>query len=127
MGDPLGAAFPVFGTPNGVWASAIEEDGDGTYPARPLYGADATAGRHDRLLRASPRADGRPATAVDADNTRAAQRRKPSEIEIVWGLHASTFYMGVRKWVYNLPVSDNLDPIIEAEGRRIPGRGAASV
>lgn len=54
---------------------------------------------------------------VDADRSPAARRRAPSEaeIEIVWGLHASIFYMGIRKWVYDLPVPDDVDPIIEAK------------
>lgn len=28
---------------------------------------------------------------------------RPEEIEIVWGLHASIFYLGVRRWIYGLP------------------------
>jgi len=28
------------------------------------------------------------------------------EIEAVWGLHAAIFYLGVRKFIYNLPVDD---------------------
>lgn len=46
--------------------------------------------------------------------------RLPSPIEdfvdseVVWGLHSSFFYMGVRKWVYELPVPDDLDVLIPA-------------
>jgi AcrR family transcriptional regulator len=45
-------------------------------------------------------------------------KRKPGaarlelENEILWGFHASFFYLGVRKWVYQLPVAENIDPII---------------
>ncbi|EHJ95627.1 TetR/AcrR family transcriptional regulator [Agrobacterium tumefaciens] len=28
------------------------------------------------------------------------------EIEAIWGLHAAIFYLGVRKFIYNLPVDD---------------------
>jgi AcrR family transcriptional regulator len=30
----------------------------------------------------------------------------PLEIEAIWSLHASIFYLGVRKFVYNMPVDD---------------------
>jgi AcrR family transcriptional regulator len=35
------------------------------------------------------------------------------EIEFVWGLHAAIFYLGVRKWVYGMPVPKNLERVIE--------------
>lgn len=31
------------------------------------------------------------------------------EIELVWGLHASIFYLGVRKWIYGLDIPKDLD------------------
>ncbi|MDQ7988329.1 MAG: TetR/AcrR family transcriptional regulator [Candidatus Dactylopiibacterium sp.] len=34
------------------------------------------------------------------------------ETEILWGFHASFFYMGVRKWVYQLPMPDDLEALI---------------
>ncbi|EEF27053.1 conserved hypothetical protein [Ricinus communis] len=34
------------------------------------------------------------------------------EIEFVWGLHAAIFYVGVRKWVYGLPVPEDLDRLV---------------
>jgi len=37
------------------------------------------------------------------------------EYELVWGLHASIFYMGIRKWIYGLPIPDAIDPIIDAK------------
>lgn len=37
------------------------------------------------------------------------------EYELVWGLHASIFYIGVRKWIYGLPIPDELDPVIDAK------------
>ncbi|MGV2139980.1 TetR/AcrR family transcriptional regulator [Agrobacterium sp. 16-2014-1-2a] len=38
------------------------------------------------------------------------------EIEAVWGLHAAIFYLGVRKFIYNMPV-DNISSIVDAELR----------
>ena len=35
------------------------------------------------------------------------------EVELVWALHASIFYIGVRKWVYGLPVPKDIDKLIE--------------
>ncbi|WP_321960583.1 TetR/AcrR family transcriptional regulator [Paraburkholderia sp. J7] len=37
-------------------------------------------------------------------------------IELIWSLHASIFYIGVRKWVYGLPVSEDIDSIV---GRQV--------
>ena len=37
------------------------------------------------------------------------------EYELVWGLHASIFYIGVRKWIYGLPIPDDIDPIVDAK------------
>src|SRR5258706_14466453 len=31
------------------------------------------------------------------------------EFELVWGLHASIFYIGVRKWIYGLPIPSHID------------------
>jgi len=36
------------------------------------------------------------------------------ELELVWGLHASIFYLGMRQWVYNTNVPENIDTLIEA-------------
>lgn len=35
------------------------------------------------------------------------------EIELVWAMHSSVFYLGVRKWVYGQPIPKNLDRVIE--------------
>jgi AcrR family transcriptional regulator len=35
------------------------------------------------------------------------------EIEFIWGLHAAIFYIGIRKWVYGLPVPKDLDRVIK--------------
>jgi AcrR family transcriptional regulator len=35
------------------------------------------------------------------------------EIEFIWGLHAAIFYLGIRKWVYGLPVPKDLDRVIK--------------
>lgn len=37
----------------------------------------------------------------------------PLEIEAIWGLHAGIFYLGVRKWIYMMPISDDIGRIIE--------------
>jgi AcrR family transcriptional regulator len=34
------------------------------------------------------------------------------EIEFILGLHAAIFYIGVRKWVYGLPVPEDLDRLV---------------
>jgi AcrR family transcriptional regulator len=34
---------------------------------------------------------------------------RSEEIELVWSLHASIFYIGVRKWIYGLPTPLDLD------------------
>lgn len=41
-------------------------------------------------------------------------RRRPklSHIEAVWGLHASIFYLGVRQFVYHIPLEEPLDAIV---------------
>jgi AcrR family transcriptional regulator len=53
---------------------------------------------------------------------RAANRLPPvdkfpiaeGEYELVWSLHASIFYLGVRKWVYGLPIPTDIDADIGA-------------
>lgn len=35
------------------------------------------------------------------------------EVELIWSLHASIFYIGVRKWVYGLAVPKDIDALIE--------------
>jgi len=37
------------------------------------------------------------------------------EIEFIWGLHASIFYVGVRKWIYGLQVPKDLDRLIDQQ------------
>jgi AcrR family transcriptional regulator len=34
------------------------------------------------------------------------------DIEVLWGFHSSFFYLGVRKWVYQMPVPENLTELI---------------
>ena len=36
-----------------------------------------------------------------------------AEIELVWGLHASIFYLGVRKWIFGQKVPKDLDRVIQ--------------
>ncbi len=31
------------------------------------------------------------------------------EVELVWAMHSSVFYLGVRKWIYQQPIPKNLD------------------
>ncbi|MBN3786417.1 TetR/AcrR family transcriptional regulator [Burkholderia sp. Ac-20353] len=38
-----------------------------------------------------------------------------AEIELVWNLHASIFYIGVRKWVYGLSVPEDLDALVNRQ------------
>lgn len=35
------------------------------------------------------------------------------EVELVWAMHASVFYIGVRKWIYELPAPKNLERVID--------------
>jgi len=35
-----------------------------------------------------------------------------AEIEIVWSLHAAIFYLGVRRWIYDLPIPEDLDAAV---------------
>lgn len=42
-----------------------------------------------------------------------SQAEQEAEIEMIWSLHAAIFYLGVRKWVYGLPVPENLQAVIE--------------
>lgn len=36
------------------------------------------------------------------------------EIELVWALHASIFYIGMRRWVYQTSIPKNFNKVIEA-------------
>ncbi|WP_204733592.1 TetR/AcrR family transcriptional regulator [Hydrogenophaga laconesensis] len=38
-----------------------------------------------------------------------------AEVELVWGLHASIFYLGVRKWIYGLKIPKDVDAVIRAK------------
>lgn len=38
-----------------------------------------------------------------------------AEVELVWGLHASIFYLGVRKWIYGLKIPKDIDGVIRAK------------
>ena len=35
------------------------------------------------------------------------------EVELIWAMHASVFYIGVRKWVYDLAAPRNIDRLID--------------
>ncbi len=37
------------------------------------------------------------------------------EYELVWGLHASIFYIGIRKFIYGLPIPDDINAIVDAK------------
>lgn len=41
--------------------------------------------------------------------------QEEAQIELVWSLHASIFYLGVRKWIYNLPITEDIDGHIERQ------------
>ncbi len=34
------------------------------------------------------------------------------EIELIWAMHSSIFYIGIRKWIYELPTPKNMDRLI---------------
>ncbi|MEI5998380.1 TetR/AcrR family transcriptional regulator [Paraburkholderia bengalensis] len=36
-------------------------------------------------------------------------QQRAADLELIWSLHASIFYIGVRKWIYGLPVPDDLE------------------
>lgn len=36
-----------------------------------------------------------------------------SEIELAWGINSRIFYLGQRKWIFNVPLSLDIDTIIE--------------
>lgn len=46
--------------------------------------------------------------------TVAAHPVSKMEVEAVWGLHAAIFYLGVRKFIYNLPV-DDVNGVVEMQ------------
>ena len=35
------------------------------------------------------------------------------EIELIWAMHSSVFYIGVRKWIYDLPAPKRLERLID--------------
>lgn len=35
------------------------------------------------------------------------------ELEVIWGFHSSFFYLGVRRWVYRMPVPEDLSAVIQ--------------
>lgn len=41
------------------------------------------------------------------------------EIEMIWALHASIFYLGVRQFIYDMPLHTKIDEIIEAKIRNL--------
>lgn len=45
-------------------------------------------------------------------NTPLDEQALSLEIEVLWGFHSSFFYLGVRKWVYQLPVPEDLPQLI---------------
>ncbi len=48
---------------------------------------------------------------------RRSAKNKKLDQEVLWGFHASFFYLGVRKWVYGLEIESDLDEIISARVR----------
>ncbi|TXN02056.1 MULTISPECIES: TetR/AcrR family transcriptional regulator [unclassified Methylobacterium] len=48
------------------------------------------------------------------------------EIEIVWSIHSSIFYLGVREFIYRLPPDGNIKDIIQAKIQTLLG-GVATV
>jgi AcrR family transcriptional regulator len=35
------------------------------------------------------------------------------EVELIWAMHSSVFYIGVRKWIYELPTPKNVERLID--------------
>lgn len=35
------------------------------------------------------------------------------ELDLIWAMHSSVFYIGVRKWIYELPTPKSLDRVID--------------
>jgi hypothetical protein len=52
--------------------------------------------------------------AYGAEAARTAAERA-SDLELIWSLHASIFYIGVRKWIYGLPVPEDIDAQIDQQ------------
>ncbi|PXW28288.1 TetR/AcrR family transcriptional regulator [Paraburkholderia caballeronis] len=42
-------------------------------------------------------------------------KERETDQELIWSLHASIFYLGVRKWIYGLPVTDDLHANISCQ------------
>jgi AcrR family transcriptional regulator len=40
---------------------------------------------------------------------------RDAEIELIWSLHASIVYLAIRKWVYGLPIPEDIDIQIELQ------------
>ncbi|MBN3786436.1 TetR/AcrR family transcriptional regulator [Burkholderia sp. Ac-20353] len=45
----------------------------------------------------------------------ASKAQLDAEIELIWNLHASIFYIGVRMWVYGLPVPEDVDTLVDRQ------------
>jgi AcrR family transcriptional regulator len=42
-------------------------------------------------------------------------KQREIDLELIWSLHASIFYLGVRKWIYGLPVTDDIEDHISRQ------------
>lgn len=40
-------------------------------------------------------------------------KRNARETELVWSLHGSIFYIGIRRWIYQQPVPEDIDAIVD--------------
>jgi hypothetical protein len=38
---------------------------------------------------------------------------KIAEVELAWGINSRIFYLGQRKWIFNMPLEMDIDTIIE--------------
>jgi AcrR family transcriptional regulator len=43
--------------------------------------------------------------------------RQAIELEVVWALHSSFFYIGVRRWIYRLPVPADMPTVVDTRVR----------
>jgi AcrR family transcriptional regulator len=43
----------------------------------------------------------------------ASEEELEDEIDLIWSMHSGVFYIGVRKWIYALPVPKSIDRVID--------------
>lgn len=92
-------------TPEWVRIFVFSGLADGYIPAR--YLAVFKQRLFPRILRETRRHLGRPLRG----------RASESESELIWGIHGSIFYIGIRRWVYQQPVPRDIGRVVEERVR----------